>query len=134
MADFTPTPIEPGAAPSPAVARFLDEWQNLQLGTRVMAAIYLLIGGAGAIVSSYALTSDIHRWWAWLISLTILEPIAAVAFLALTVLVAPRSFASQLLEGALRRARVVAIAFLIAYLTLIVGLFAFVGWEAWRSR
>ncbi|MGH9318245.1 MAG: hypothetical protein ACRD1P_14195, partial [Thermoanaerobaculia bacterium] len=105
-----------------------------RLRGRVVVVIYLLLGGVGSLWGSYALMREVHHWAAWAFALLVLEPVAAASLLCIGVLLVPESFFAEFLAGALRRAKFIAIAFLVAYIALIVGLLSFAGWELWKVR
>jgi hypothetical protein len=112
----------------------ISSWQLLTARGKVVLVVYLVLGGAGSLYTSYFLFREAHHWTAWAFSILILDPIAVASVLCLIVLAWPRSALGELLAGALRRARVIAIGFIIVFGLLVLGVWGMALLEAVKAR
>jgi|GEM_PF-4382040 len=90
---------------TPVTTRLLAEWHEATLRVRAILVLYLSIGAWGGLYGGIALSREFHNAWAWAASFLILEPIGLACLLALVSIVFPNSAVTELLAGALSRAR-----------------------------
>ncbi|MFN7975403.1 MAG: hypothetical protein U0166_24220 [Acidobacteriota bacterium] len=109
-------------------AELLFQWRSVGLPLRLLLSLYL-VGGSFSLYAGFLLTTELHHWAAWGVSLFILEPIGLFSMIALGALWAPSSAAAFILRLTIGRARRAAI-----LVGVLVGLWllftlGFVAWE-----
>ena len=108
--------------------RVYRELGGLGFSTRALLLLYSLAGAYGGLYGGYLLLHETSHWAAWLVALVILEPIGVACALAVIVVLAPGSFMSAFLLGAVRRAMVGVGLVGAAFFLFIFGTLAYVAW------
>lgn len=127
-------PLEPGQREPAEVARLREEWQSAPAYLRALWTIYLIVGAVGGFRSGYALTSEYKNWFAWSITLLVLEPVALTCAAALVFFYSPSSWGGVLLAKTLRRLKPVLLLLLALFLGTLSLAFTYIAVELWKLR
>jgi hypothetical protein len=111
----------------------LEELRERHGCARTMMIAYLAVGSVGGLYGGYLLAHEVRHWTAWMFSLFVLEPIGITCLFAMLAMIAPDSIAADILTWSLPRAKRAAAFVGVAYLLLVLALFAFVALEWMRG-
>ena len=105
---------EQGASPQQPGEQLQAEWREMTPEMRLFMSVCMSIGAFGGLYGGHTvLVLFSHHWFAWALSLAVLEPVGLASALGLVIVNFPRSrlagWAARLFASTLGRAKIAAI-------------------------